>query len=349
MTIKFGQLLPIPAAPVDSLIKIGVRSEKMGFDSVWAADHLLMIPTGIVPDAWIVLTSIAMQTEKVQLGTCVSDPHRRHPAVFAQMVATVDQISGGRVIVGLGPGEAMNVEQFGIPWEKPVSRMVEFTNIVRELWLKDRVSYRGNFWVLKDALLQIKPIRNPVPIYFGANGKRTRQLTGEMADGWLPTPQSPKLYKKHLGEIKEAAERSGRTLENFELGLYIYTAVAEKYEDAMSQLRKIKPQIAFFPKVIKEAGYDVEIPNHLSENLYSDIALTEEGLKLYEEFGKYIPDEVVEDFSIVGTPEDCATKVEEFVKAGVKHFILINMGPNPKYVLEVFANKIIPSYRETDV
>ena len=139
MTIKFGQLLPIPAAPVDSLIKIGVRSEKMGFDSVWAADHLLMIPTGIVPDAWIVLTSIAMQTEKVQLGTCVSDPHRRHPAVFAQMVATVDQISGGRVIVGLGPGEAMNVEQFGIPWEKPVSRMVEFTNIVRELWLKDRV------------------------------------------------------------------------------------------------------------------------------------------------------------------------------------------------------------------
>ena len=87
----------------------------------------------------------------------------------------------------------MNVEQFGIPWDKPVSRMVEFTRIVRDLWTKERVSYKGKFWKLKDALLQIKP----VPIYFGANGKKTRQLTGEMADGWLPTPQSPKLYKKH--------------------------------------------------------------------------------------------------------------------------------------------------------
>ncbi len=346
--VRFGQLLPIPASPVESLIKVGVRTEQAGFDSVWAADHLLMIPMGIVPDVWPILSVIAAQTERIELGTCVSDPHRRHPAVFAQMVATVDQISKGRVIVGLGPGEAMNVEQFGIPWDKPVSRMVEFTKIVRELWTREHVSYQGKFWRLKDALLQIKPVRNPVPIYFGANGKKTRQLTGEMADGWLPTPQSPELYRKHLREIKEAAERVGRSLDTFEPGLYVYTAVAEKYEDAMSQLRKIKPQIAFFPKVIKEAGYDVEIPSHLSENLYSDIALTEEGLKLYEEFGKYIPDEVVEDFSIVGTPEDCAAKVEEFVKAGVRHFILINMGPNPKYVLDVFANKIIPSYRETD-
>lgn len=346
VNVKFGQLLPIPASPIESLIRVGIRTEQAGFDSVWAADHLLMIPTGIVPDVWPILSAIAVQTKRVELGTCVSDPHRRHPAVFAQMVATVDQISGGRVTVGLGPGEAMNVEQFGIPWDKPVSRMVEFTEIIRNLWLKESVSYKGRFWELKDALLQIKPVRNPVPIYFGANGKRTRQLTGEMADGWLPTSQSPKLYKKHLDEIKIAAERAGRSLDNFEPGLYIYVAVAENYEDAVNQLKKIKPQIAFFPKLIKEAGYDVEIPNHLSENLYSEILLTKEGLGLYEEFSKYIPDEVVEDFSIVGTPEDCLAKIEEFVKAGVRHFVLINMGPNPKYVLDVFANKIIPLFRD---
>ena len=348
MHIKFGQLLPIPASPVESLIKIGVRTEKAGFDSIWAADHLLMIPPGIVPDVWPILSSIATLTEKVQLGTCVSDPHRRHPAVFAQMVATVDQISKGRVIVGLGPGEAMNIEQFGIPWDKPVSRMVEFTEIIRKLWQSDRVEYNGKFWQLKDALLQIKPVRNPVPIYFGANGPKTRKLTGEIADGWLPTPQSPELYKKHLKEIENAAKKAGRLLDNFEPGLYIYTAVAEKYDVAFEQLKKIKPQIAFFPKVIEEAGYCVDIPKHLSENLYSDIVLNEEGLKKYEEFGKYVPDEVVEDFSIVGTPEDCISKVEEFVKAGVRHFILINMGPNPKYVTDVFANKIMPQYRDGD-
>ncbi len=343
--VRFGNLLPIPAAPVDALIKIAKRSEESGFDSVWVADHLLMLPTGIVPEAFTLLGAIAVQTEKVLLGTCVSDPHRRHPAVFAQMIATLDQISRGRVIVGLGPGEAMNVEQFGIDWSKPVARMIEFTKIVRELWLKDRVSYAGKFWKLENAFLQIKPVQQPVPIYFGANGKRTRQITAELADGWLPTPRSPELYRKNLEEIKKFAESIGRSLENFEPGLYIYAAVAEKYDDAMNQLRKVKPQIAFFPKVIKEAGYDVEIPEWFADNLYSVITLADRDVRLYEEFANYIPDEVIEDFSIVGTPQECEAKVEEFVKAGVRHFIIVNMGPDPKYVMKVFSERIIPSYR----
>jgi alkanesulfonate monooxygenase SsuD/methylene tetrahydromethanopterin reductase-like flavin-dependent oxidoreductase (luciferase family) len=286
MAVKFGQLLPIPASPVESLIKIGVRTEKVGLDSVWVADHLLMIPMGIVPDAWALLSSIASLTEKVQLGTCVSDPHRRHPAVFAQTVATVDQISKGRVIVGLGPGEAMNVEQFGIPWNEPVSRMVEFTEIVRKLWQEDRVTYSGKFWQIRDGLLQIKPVRNPVPIYFAANGPRTRKLAGEIADGWVPTPRSPELYRKHLREIKEAADNVGRSFDEFEPCLFVYTAIAERHGDALEQLKRIKPQIVFFPKVIEEAGYSVEIPEHLSKNLYSEIILSEDGLKKIQRIWK---------------------------------------------------------------
>lgn len=343
--IKFGQLLPIPVSPVDSLIKVGLITEKAGFDSIWAADHLLMIPKGIVPNVWPVLAVIASQTQRIEIGTCVSDPHRIHPAVLAQMVATLDQISHGRIILGLGAGEAMNVEHFSIPWNKPVKRMVEFTKVVRDLWLKDKIDYNGEFWKFKNAFLQIKPKRNPVPIYFAANGKRTRKITGEIADGWLPTSRSPELYKKHLKEIKEAANRVGRVLDNFEPGLYVYVAVAEKYEEAMNHLRKIRSQVAFSPKMVTEA-YGLKIPSHLSENLYSEILVTDDGIKLYEEFGSYVTDEVIEDFSIVGTPKDCANKVEEFVKAGVKHFVLINMGPNPKFVLEFFSNKIIPSYRE---
>ncbi len=338
-------MLPIPAAPVDGLIKIAQRSEKAGFDSIWVADHLLMIPTGIVPEAFTLLSAITMVTEKVQVGTCVSDPHRRHPAVFAQIVATLDQICKGRVIVGLGPGEAMNLEQFGIPWDKPVARMIEFVEILRELWNGNKLTYHGKFWRLHDALLQIKPARR-VPIYFGANGPRTRELTAKLADGWLPTPRTPQLYEKHLNEIRKSAEKINKSFEDLDPALYVYTAVSEKYEDAFRQLKKIKPQIAFFPKVIEEAGYEVEIPEHLGENLYSEIVLSNEGLKKYEEFEKYIPDEVVEDFSIVGTPEECISRVEEFIKAGVRHFILINMGPDPRYVLDVYSKKIIPNFHE---
>ena len=346
--VRFGNLIPIPAAPVETLIKVGIRTEEVGFDSVWAADHLLMIPSGIVPDVWPILSVIANQTNKIELGTCVSDPHRRHPAVFAQMAATLDQISKGRTIVGLGPGEAMNVEQFGIEWDKPVSRLIEFTEILRNLWVRDSFSFDGKFWRLKNSFLQIKPVRNPIPIYFGANGKRTIKLTGEIADGWIPTPRNPRLYRKQLSEIKNAAESAGRSFENFDACLYVYAAISKNRTDALNQLKSIKPQIAFFPKVIEDAGYDVEIPEKFSINLYSDILLDEAGFKLYEDFGRYVPDEVVEDFSIVGTPKDCEEKVEEFVKAGVRHFILVNMGPDPKFVLEFFSKRIIPSYKEVD-
>jgi len=345
-TVKFGQLLPIPTAPVDALIKIGIRTEKAGFDSVWAADHLLMMPTGIVPNVWPILTVIASQTEKVELGTCVSDPHRIHPAVFAQLTATVDQVSQGRLIVGLGAGEAMNLDQFGIRWDKPLSRLAEFTNIVRSLWLRDEVDHQGKFWSMRKAFLQIRPKRNPVPIYFGANSPLSRKMAAELADGWLPVSLGPKVYRRHLEEVRRAAEAAGRSLDGFEPCLFVYVAVAESYEKALDQVRKFKAQIAWAPKLVKEAGFELELPTSLPENLYTGVTLTEEGLKLFEEFGKYVPDEVAIEFSIVGTPEDCANKVEEFVRAGVRHFVLVNIGPDPKFVLDVFARKIIPSYKE---
>lgn len=340
--VKFGQLLPIPVAAVDSLIKIGIRTEKAGFDSIWAADHLLMIPTGIVPNVWPILSVIASQTERIEIGTCVSDPHRIHPAVFAQLTATLDQISNGRLIIGLGAGEAMNVEQFGISWDKPLSRMQEFTEIVRNLWQKEKLDFEGKFWKLKNAFLQIKPKRNPIPIYFAANGRKTREITGKLADGWLPVSQGPEIYRKHLEEIRKFAEKAGRNLENFEPGIYVYIAIAEKYEDAFSQLKKVKHQIAFSPKMVEEV-YGIEIP--MQKNLYSEIIVSDETIKLYEDFGNLLPDKVVEDFAIVGTPSDCERKVEEFVKAGVRHFVLINMGPDPKFVLDVLAKRIMPSYR----
>ncbi|RLI73272.1 hypothetical protein DRO97_07800 [Archaeoglobales archaeon] len=341
--VKFGSLLPIPAAQPSSLIKVALRTENAGFDSVWVADHLLMIPTGIVPEAFSLLASIATTTQKVDLGTCVSDPHRRHPAVFAQIAATIDQISNGRMIIGLGCGEAMNIEPFGIPWNKPVARMKEFVEIVRKLWKEENITYNGKFWKMNGAFLQIKPKRE-VPIYLGANGPLTRKLAGIMADGWLPFPQSPELYKKHLKEIKSAARKVGRELDNFETCIYIYTAVSKDYNEALEQLKKIKPIIAFFPKILEEAGYSVD--KRFDKNLYSKILVNEEGMKKFEEFGRQVPDEVVEQFSIVGRVEDCLNKIEEFVKAGVKHFVLINMGPDPKYVMDIYSKKIIPSFKE---
>jgi len=344
--IKFGCFLPVPATPVRKLIDIAKVNEEAGFDSVWIPDHILFIPPGTVPEAWSTLAAISMKTERALLGTCVSDPHRYHPAVLAQKVATVDQLSNGRVILGLGAGEAMNLEPFGIEWRKPVSKLIEAVSIMRRLWSGEIVNHEGTFWKLKDAFLQIRPVHGKIPIYFGANSSRTLTLTGKMADGWLSIPLSPALYEKRLEIIKKGAEKAGRTIEEIDTGIYLYTSVTEEAEEAYKQLDMIKSQVIPSPQLLLEAGYDVEIPEELQSLSYFKALADARWVQKFLEFGNLIPREAAIDFSIAGTPDQCIEKIEEYIKAGVKHFLLINVGPNPKKVMEIYSKTIIPHFKE---
>jgi len=345
-SLKFGTLLPIPTTPVEKLLNIARVNEEAGFSSIWAPDHLLFVPTGIVPEGWTILTAASMVTKKALLGTCVTDPHRQHPAVLAQRLATLDQLSGGRVILGLGAGEAMNLKPFGIERNKPVSKLIEAVTIMRRLWTEETVDYEGEFWKLKEAFLQIKPVRPKVPIYFGANSPRMLGLTGKMADGWLPTPLNPELYKRRLKIVEETAKMAGRSTDEIDAGLYVYTSITERAEDAYKQLDSMKYMIVPSPQLLKEAGYDVKLSEELSSLSYTEMLPTGEWLDKFSRYGEFIPKEAVVDFSIAGTTQHCIDKIDEFVKAGVKHFILINMGPIPRQVMEIYSKEIIPRFAE---
>ena len=340
---RFGNLLPVPAAPVGKLLKIAVRSEEAGFDSIWVSDHLLMVPRGLVPNALSLLSAAAALTRKVLLGTAVSDVHRYHPAVLAQVAATIDHISGGRFILGLGAGEAMNLDPFGIPHGKPVSRTSEAIRVMRSLWAGDIVDREGPFWSLRHAFLQIRPLKGKIPIFLGANSPRTRRLAGRLADGWLPTPRTPELYREHLKDVLEGAREVGRDPGEVEKALYVYTAVAEEPEEAYAALRRFGSVIAQSPDLLREAGFDVEVPEEPPP--YHEILLDSEGELLFEEFGQHIPTEALVEFSIAGTVDDCIAKIEAFLEAGVEHFILINAGPDARYVFQAYRDKIIPYFR----
>jgi len=343
--VKFGCFLPVPATPVDKLLKIAKVNEEAGFDSLWFPDHVLFIPPGIVPEAWSMLAATAVLTNKAFLGTCVSDPHRYNPAVFAQKVATVDQLSGGRAILGLGAGEAMNLEPFGIDWKKPVSKLVEFVSILRKLWAGEILNYDGKFWKFKNAFLQITPVRGKVPIYFGANSPQTLRLTGELADGWLSIPLPPKLYKQRLALVKEGAERTGRSLNEIDTGIYLYTAVAENAEEAYRQIESLKAQIVPVPTLLKEAGYNVEIPENLRSLSYFKALLDSEYIEKFLAYSELIPREAAIEFSVAGTADDCIEKINKYVKAGAKHILLINAGPDPRQTLKVYSEEIIPHFK----
>jgi 5,10-methylenetetrahydromethanopterin reductase len=342
--VRFGCFLPVPATPVEKLLRIAKVNEEAGFDSIWFPDHLLFIPPGIVPEAWSTMAATAVTTERAMLGTCVSDPHRRHPAVFAQEVATVDRISGGRVVLGLGAGEAMNLQPFGIEWKNPVSRLVEAVTIMRRLWSGETLTYEGRFWKLKDAFLQISPVRGSVPVYFGANSNRTLRLAGEMADGWLSMPLSPKLYKERLRLVKEGAEKAGRSLDDIDTGLYLYTSVTERAEEAYKQIETIKSQVIPSPKLLIDAGYEIELPKELESLSYFRAFADSEWISKFMQYSELIPTEAAVEFSIAGTPEDCVNKIGEYIDAGVRHFSLINIGPDPRKVLELYSQKIMPRF-----
>lgn len=342
--IKFGILLPIPTIPPQKLIKIAKINEEAGFDSIWSPDHLLFIPQGITPNAWVILSAISASTSHVYLGTSVSDPHRYHPAVLAQILATLDQISGGRIILGLGAGEAMNLDPYGISWDKPIARLIEAINIMRRLWRGERFNFEGKFWNMKDAFLQITPINKKIPIYIGANKEKMLRLTGKLADGWIPTPLTPELYSKRLKIIKDSAERAGRNIEEIDTAIYLYTCISENIDEVYNRLEQFKPMVVPSPEVVKEAGYNIEIPKNFKP--YHKILPKENDIIPFMEYGAKIPVEAAIDFSISGTVDQCIEKIEKYIKAGVKHFILINVGPDIKYVLKVYSEEIIPYFKE---
>jgi len=346
--VRFGVLLPWMTPGdvfrADQILDVARVGEEVGFDSLWSGDHLLHFPGLRVPEAWTILTASSMVTSKVHLGTCVTDPHRHHPAVMAQRLATIDHFSGGRVILGLGAGDAINLDTFKIEWRKPVSKLVEYVDVIRQLWAGEPFSHEGQFWSFEEAFLQIKPVQSKVPIYFAANSPRMRRLTGEIADGWLPLCLTPEMYKKRLRVIRESARKAGRNPHEIDAGLYICTSIANKSEDAYNQLKLLKSML--LPDVLKEAGYEIELPEKFNSYSYMDWKPTTEYMGFLEEYMRYVPREAVIDFSISGTVQQCIDRIDEFVNAGVKHFILEIVGSDHRKMVEMYGKEIIPRFAE---
>ena len=266
---------------------------------------------------------------------------------MAQRLATIDHFSGGRVIFGLGAGEAINLDPFNIEWRKPVSKLVEYVEIMRQLWGEEPFSHEGPFWRFKEAFLQIKPVQSHVPIYFAANRPRMRRLTGEMADGWLPGGLTPKMYKTCLKEIRESARKAGRNPDDIDAGLYICTSIANNSEDAYNQLEPSK--VILKPNTLKEAGYETELPEKFNSYSPMDWKPTQEYMNFLAEYRKYVPREAMIDFSIGGTVQQCIDRIDEFVTAGVKHFILEFIGPDMGACLKMverYGKAIIPRFAE---
>ena len=253
--VKIGTLAPF-LFPFDKSVKTAQRIEETGYDSLWYPDHLMgFIPESIwTPDVtpltffqrsphtfcdpFPLMAAHAAATSTILLGTSVTETIRRHPAVLAQTALTLDHISKGRTILGVGAGEKENIEPYGLDFTQPVSKLEENLRIIRLLWSdhQKKKNFEGKFLSLKDAILSLEPYTENVypPLWVGAMGPRMLQITGALADGWLPIglnlPDMCAWYKKSLLTINESAQKAGRSTA-VTAGLYAMTLVAKTHEE----------------------------------------------------------------------------------------------------------------------
>ncbi len=211
------------------LVEAAVQAEKAGYDSVWVGDSLLARPRG---EPLTLLAGIAGATKRVQLGTAVLLPLLRHPVSLAHALATLDRLSNGRVIVGVGPGAELpgthtELKALGVPSDHRVYGMLAAIERCRRLWRNEEPGIE----------LLPKPLRpGGPPIWLGGTGPRMLGLTGSTFDGWLPLSPTPDEYAAGLRTVREAAERSGRDPESISTAVYLTVAVADSTHEASGEL-----------------------------------------------------------------------------------------------------------------
>ncbi|WP_456370860.1 LLM class flavin-dependent oxidoreductase [Geoglobus sp.] len=336
--VKIG--IQLPHEPMELILRAGVYADRNGFDSVFSPDHLVGI--GIRDfscfEPFTVLGRLSSLTERVLLGTCVSDVVRRHPAQLLQSAVTLDVLSNGRAVLGIGAGEGMNLIPFGMDMRYSVSRLEEGLKVIRLLMEGEGVSFRGRFFSLRNA--SISPVRK-VKLWIAGNSPKTMELTAKYGDGWIPTATiGVHGYREALRKIREAGGLDVTP------ALFAYTVVAESHDEAREMIELPGKMIALLsPKrdeFLRKAGVEVDFPDLL------EFEFNRENVKRLIEAAKLVPFELVEERYIYGSPEDVIDKIERFISAGATHFVLTPLVRDVHYMdnLRLIAERVIPYLRE---
>jgi alkanesulfonate monooxygenase SsuD/methylene tetrahydromethanopterin reductase-like flavin-dependent oxidoreductase (luciferase family) len=347
--MKFGFSIPVPTPRLEYMYEGSKKAEQCGFEYIFSADHTVMLPPGpgTCFDAFMFLTAIAMITNKVGLCTGVSDPHRFHPALMAQKVATLDQISKGRAMIGIGAGEKMNVDMYGLNRDRPVAKLREYIELLREFWTKRKVNRKSDFWGnIRRAYIQVKPIQNTPPIYIAANGPKTREITGQLGDGWYPFVESPTSFKENKKEIVDAAKIADRNPEDIDYTYNCFVAIDNKNpEDAVKRCEFFRVSYVLNPKKTNQIYPDLCLPtNYTIHNFDMQVKNANEQLACVDK----LPETILQDTNCLGSTDDVISSIERFKEAGATSMILMNRGPDIDQVYEIFRDKIIPYFKELE-
>ena len=229
--------------PQDQL-QVVQEAERLGYDSVWAAE-------AYGSDAATVLAWLAAGTSKIKLGSAIFQMPGRSAAMTAMTAATIDELSGGRMVLGIGSSGPQVAEGWhGQRFAKQLQRTREYVAVVRMALARERVEFDGETIVLplpdgpgKPLKLMISPKQERIPIYLAAIGPKNTALAGEIADGWIPTFFSPEYVSEFRKLLQEGADRAGRSLDGFDIAPTVNAYVSDDRELARNLMR---PMLALY-------------------------------------------------------------------------------------------------------
>jgi len=301
-------------------IGLGEEAERLGFDSVWTSEAW-------GADAVTVASWIAARTERIGIGTAIMQMPARTPAATAMTVATLDQLSGGRVLLGLGTSGPQVVEGWhGVAWGKPLGRTREYVGIVRAALRRETLEHHGAHYDIpysgdgatglgKPLKLILKPLRREVPIYLAAIGPKNVALAVEIADGWLPIFFSPYRFRQIHGPALD------RAAEGFDIAPLCPVLVDDDVQACRDML---KPMLALYVGGMGARGKNFY--NSLAQRYGFDAAAAEiQELYLGGRKGEAamaVPDDLVDEIALVGPKERIAERLQAWREAGISTLIV---------------------------
>jgi alkanesulfonate monooxygenase SsuD/methylene tetrahydromethanopterin reductase-like flavin-dependent oxidoreductase (luciferase family) len=235
-----------------AMLQDAQRAEQLGFDTIWIPDHYyFQRPWGLetFPEAWTLMTAIAMKTERVRVGTNVIAAGFRHPALLAKMAGALQELSGGRLILGIGAGNQVHEHNaFDVGFERRVGRFKEYMAIMTALMKGETVTLEGRHYTLREASL--RTVVPEVPIWVAAGGEQMLELVAKYGSGWNPAGVggNPDAFTTKYAMLKQACQKVGRNVEDLDVGMMFFIGIeadataARQAAEALAEENKTTPE-----------------------------------------------------------------------------------------------------------
>jgi phthiodiolone/phenolphthiodiolone dimycocerosates ketoreductase len=344
--VKFGVVMP-PIFPPRMQVMLAQAFEWMGFDQIWFPDHISFPDFMPAPDPWSIITACAVKTKRIRFGTAVSDPHRHHPAAFAQRLATIDQLSKGRIILGLGSGEVMNLDPFGIPWNRRLGRLKEAVTVIRGLLDSDEpFDFQGEFFQIRQARLSVRPYkRRKLPIYLAALGPKAQQFAGQVADGWVPTAMPPELYGEYFAPIAASARAAGRNPDQIERCVMMTVSLGNRPRPVLELMQDHSLGL-IWPPIAEKMGLKLDFPAEAGDISYPTVNPHDpESSRRFHLAQSSLPHDLISRFVFIGDVARVRRAIGDYIDAGGNVFHLTNASLDPTAILKI-ATEIVPYFKK---